>query len=370
MPIYKIDGRKNGLQKYRVEVNITAANGKYKKIVRTAYGLQEAKQKEKEISAAQAAGSGSMTVQELYEKYISQLEVRETTKAKSISILKNHVLPTQKDIRLNKLNKSTLLAWKTETQQKGSLSIRMLQNIYKTYAAMLNFAVKMEYIPKNHLTEVGNFKDVYFSPAPEKLRYYTAEQYLKYNAAMLSCNDTLQDCCFYVFFSLAFYTGMRKGEINALKWSDIEGNIIHVRRSVSQKVKGKSIVETPPKTKTSYRDLQAPEPLAAILAAHKERLEKLDGFSSDWRVCGGPECLSDTSIENHNIKYSKLAGLPHITIHEFRHTHASILCNAGINIQEVARRLGHSNVQVTWQTYSHLYPREEERAVAIFDNIK
>lgn len=369
MPIYKIDGKKDGLQKYRVEVNTTTSNGKHKKLVRVAYGLQEAKIKEKELSAAQASGSGSMTVQELYNKYIAQIEVRETTKDKTISVFKNHILPTQKDIRLNKLNKPNFIEWKTQFQD-SNLSIRMLQNIYRTYSTLLNWAVKMEYLPKNHLSEVGNFKDVYFTPSAEKIRYYTADQYLKYNAAMLACNDTLQDYCFYVFFSIAFYTGMRKGEINALRWSDIDNNIIHVRRSISQKIKGKAIVETPPKTKTSYRDLQMPKPLFDILKTHKERLKKLDGFSEDWRVCGGSDCLSDTNIENHNIKYSKLAGLPHITIHEFRHTHASILCNAGINIQEIARRLGHSNVQITWQTYSHLYPKEEERAISILDKIK
>ena len=64
------------------------------------------------------------------------------------------------------------------------------------------------------------------------------------------------------------------------------------------------------------------------------------------------------------------AGLPHIRIHDFRHTHATLLANEGINIQEIARRLGHSNVEQTWNTYSHLYPREEERAVAILDSLR
>ena len=73
--------------------------------------------------------------------------------------------------------------------------------------------------------------------------------------------------------------------------------------------------------------------------------------------------------ENHNKIFAKAAGLPHIRIHDFRHTHASLLVNEGINIQEIARRLGHSDVQMTWNTYSHLYPREEERAVAILDKI-
>jgi integrase len=58
-----------------------------------------------------------------------------------------------------------------------------------------------------------------------------------------------------------------------------------------------------------------------------------------------------------------------IRIHDYRHSHVSVLANNGINIQEIARRLGHSKVDMTWNTYSHLYPREEERAVDVLNNI-
>jgi len=58
-----------------------------------------------------------------------------------------------------------------------------------------------------------------------------------------------------------------------------------------------------------------------------------------------------------------------ISIHSYRHSHASLLANEGINIQEIARRLGHARVEMTWNTYSHLYPREEERAVEILNRI-
>ena len=64
------------------------------------------------------------------------------------------------------------------------------------------------------------------------------------------------------------------------------------------------------------------------------------------------------------------AGVKAIRVHDFRHSHASLLANEGINIQEIARRLGHAKISMTWDTYSHLYPREEERAVKILNNIK
>ncbi len=79
--------------------------------------------------------------------------------------------------------------------------------------------------------------------------------------------------------------------------------------------------------------------------------------------------MRDTTLENRNAQYASRAGVKKIRIHDFRHSHASLLANEGINIQEIARRLGHSNIEITWNTYSHLYPREEERAVEILNKI-
>lgn len=69
-------------------------------------------------------------------------------------------------------------------------------------------------------------------------------------------------------------------------------------------------------------------------------------------------------------KFSSAAGVKKIRLHDFRHSHASLLANEGINIQEIARRLGHSNVEITLRTYSHLYPREAERAVGVLNRVK
>ena len=98
--------------------------------------------------------------------------------------------------------------------------------------------------------------------------------------------------------------------------------------------------------------------------------QEIDSYNEDFRVCGGPKCLRDTSIENKNKLFAKAAHLPHIRIHDFRHSHASLLANEGINIQEIARRLGHSKIEITWNTYSHLYPREEKHAIQVLNKIQ
>lgn len=374
MPINKTGVKKDGRQQYRVRVNYTDAAGKAHQIERTAYGLAEAQAMEQSLIAEykeKRTASARLTVRQLYDEYdvYHSHETRRTSHDSTMRSLRLRVLPTMGDYRLDKLSQAALAQWKNEIAATN-LSIVTKQNAYGAFVSMLNYAIKMEYISKNPLTVLGNFRDAEAVDKPEeKIQYYTPEQFRQYIAVAHSRADSVIDWGYYVFFCIAFYTGARKGEINALKWSDLDGNIMHIRRSIAQKLKGGD-VETPPKNKSSYRDLQIPAPLMKILEEHKERQKSASRlFSDDYRICGGERPLRDTSIENHNAAFAEAAGLPHIRIHDFRHTHASLLVNEGINIQEIARRLGHSNVQMTWNTYSHLYPREEERAVEILNKI-
>lgn len=374
MPIYKMNGKKDGKQQYRVRINYIDSNGKSKQIDRVAYGSAEAKDLERELSQEykNPTTSNRLTVQQLYDEYMANVkhDIRATSYATKQKTLDGKVLPYVKDIKLDKLTKQKIQDWKTEIN-KLDISVQTKRNAFREFRAMINYAIKMDYLAKNPLTAVGNFTDAYLERIDQKLQYYTPEQFILYiseakkNAEL---SGSLTDWGYYVFFNIAFYTGMRKGEINALKWSDIDSEILHVRRSISQKVSGGDI-ETPPKNKSSYRDLQMPLPLIKILNEHKERQKREKRFTDDFRVCGGVQCLRDTSISNKNIQFAQAAGLPVIRVHDFRHTHASLLVNEGINIQEIARRLGHAQIEMTWNTYSHLYPREEERAVSILNKV-
>jgi len=239
---------------------------------------------------------------------------------------------------------------------------------------MLNYAVKMEYLPKNPISKIDNFKDT--STLKTEMTYYTAREFAQFISTAKrmiqereASHGVLSEWDYYVFFNIAFYTGLRKGEINALKWSDLDGAYLSVKRSISQKLKGEDI-ETPPKNKSSIRTLQIPLPLIKILDEHKRRQAQcFKNFSDDFRICGGERSLRDTTIEKRNKLYAELSGVKKIRIHDYRHSHASILANEKINIQEVARRLGHARIEMTWNAYSHLYPREEERAVEVLNSV-
>lgn len=378
MPITKDDRvpKKNGLACYRVRVNYIDADGKPRQIERRVWGKSEAELVEHqlitEFKDKRILLASKMTVQELHDKFkeYHATETRQSTHATTMKTLRLYVLPYLKDQQIYKLTQSVLADWKVEIN-KLDIAIQTKQVIYKTFVTMLNYAVKMGFIPKNNLSVLGNFKDTSVADKPsEKIRYYTAEQFEKFISIAREDCKSVVDWGYYVFFCIAFLTGARKGEINALKWSDIDGNILHIRRSITQKLKGGD-VETAPKNKSSIRDLQLPAPLIEVLDEHKKRQQEAAPrhFTEDFRICGGLIPLRDSSIDSRNRTYAEKAGLPRIKIHDYRHSHVSLLANEGINIQEVARRLGHANVQETWNTYCHLYPREEERAVEILNKI-
>lgn len=376
MPIYKTGKVENGKAQYRVVVNYTDDNGVMHRPSRCVYGKKEASELEAKLKQQAKDGTdrGKMTVRQLYDEYIEskKIDVRDSSLQKTKSILKNHVLNTDlAKKRINKLSKQDLNEWKKEIGKKP-IMVSTKNNAYRELNTLLNYAVnKMEYIPKNPLKSIGRFKDPELVAACKKVRYYTPEQFKEYIAAAESCRKTMLDfgCC--VFFYIAFYTGMRKGEIHALKWSDIKGDTIYITRSLSQKTKNPdgSYKEGAPKNETSIRDIQMPDKLIDILAEHRRLMERSYDDVEDFRVCGGIKPISDSTLSNRNKQYADMANLPHRTIHEFRHSHASVLCNANINIMEIARRLGHKDPQMTWKIYAHLYPQVKEAAVSVLNSI-
>ena len=379
MPYYKIKGeKKDGYQKYRVVVNYTDGSGKKKTLERKVYGLAQAKEAEEALRASLAVPTETktpaLTVSGLWDLYKERRkrEIRASTLAKKTSIIKTHIEPLIGKIPLSSLTKSDLTQWRTKMLENEGIRTVMRNNAYKELRALLNFAVSENLIPANPLHGIPLFRDPYKKTVSETIRYYTKEEFQKYIAAAKEWTekrDDLQGWGIYVFFNLAYYTGMRKGEINALRWSDLDGNTIRVRRSISQKIKGVRITETPPKNESSVRRLQMPTPLATLLDEHRERQKGDKRWSEEYRICGGPDVIPDTTLEKANQLFAETASIKKITIHEFRHSHASLLCNAGINIKEIARRLGHANVEITWRTYAHLYPAEEEKAIAILNKI-
>ena len=393
MPLRKINNKKkkNGLLPYSVRVNFTDVNGEHQSVERTVYGYDEAVLKEQELIAeyknTKIAPSSRITVKNLIEEYekVHSQDTKKGSHDTTMRILKQRVEPILGEKRLDKLTKKDLEDWKTEInkqkllkgENKGEegISLRTKRNAYKTLMSLLNFAVDMGYISQNPLKTVKNFKDVNRGYIKKEMQVYTEEQFKDFIKVAENHCQTIQDWNYYVFFCILFFMGLRKGECYGLTWGDIEGDIMHIRRSVSQKVKdedGNDYVDTP-KTYNSIRDILIPELLVTILNDHKKRQQDAtrELFSEDFKVCGhGYRAIRDSTVDSRNQQFAEEAHLPHIRIHDFRHSHATFLINNGVNFIAVSRRLGHANITETLNTYSHLYKTTEQEALAILNGLK
>lgn len=371
MPIYKINGeKKDGLQKYKVRVNYTDSFGAHKQLTRVAWGKDAAAVLERELTqqAQNRQVTADLTVDQLFAIYFDsvQHEIRRTSLSKKQSAFKYHISPFLGKVNIKKLDVKILNSWKNYINEKD-LAFISKKNTYKELNACLNFAVKTEYLATNPLLKVDNFRNAY----DEKTRvdFYTPEEFQKYIAAALSCAVTDNYYDYYVFFNIAYFTGARKGEIHALRWTNFDGQYIDIKKSITQKLK-QGDIETPPKNKSSIRKVRLPQPLIDILTQHRRRQQSaVKDWNENGFICGYYTPLRDTSIDLQNRKYARMADVKRIRIHDFRHSHASLLINANISPLQVAQRLGHATVDQTLKTYSHLFPNEEERTIQVLNNI-
>ena len=166
-------------------------------------------------------------------------------------------------------------------------------------------------------------------------------------------------------------TGMRKGEVLGLRWQDLdlESGIIHVAQTAGT-VHKKGTVFSEPKTDQSRRSIGLPASVVAVLKEHQkkqERYKDFDGFTDQDLVFStkrGTPFGSRNILTYFHTALDK-AGLPKVSIHSLRHFHASMLLKAGAHPKIVQSRLGHSQIGMTMDLYSHLMPGMDDQATAM-----
>jgi integrase len=169
-------------------------------------------------------------------------------------------------------------------------------------------------------------------------------------------------------YYVAVYLGLREGELLGLRWADVDlsGGLLRVRQQVQQPQTGAPFIKEL-KTKNARRDLDLPAELVTVLRAHhdRQRIESRD--KEGWNPHGlvfpstaGTPIRARNLIESYK-KLLKRASLPDRTIHDLRHTAATIMFDRGLALLEVSRILGHASVAVTEQVYVHWIPAKAGR---------
>jgi integrase len=278
-------------------------------------------------------------------------------------LLRLHVRPylgnkPLQSIRAEELNK-------LYAQLHQTLAARTVKHVHRLLHRIFGHATKWGNVKRNIVTLVDSPK----VPATEAAVLQAIE--IPQMFAALRGHEL------YSLTVTAFGTGMRRGELCALRWQDVDldGAILRVERSLEETRKSGLRFKEPKSTRSRRAISLSPAVVAELRAHWKAQQEQrlalgLGKAPSDalvfCRFDGSPYWPDRLTAVFSTAMAS--AGLPHVTLHTLRHTHASQLITSGMDILTVSRRLGHSSAAITLGVYGHLMSTED-RAADIMENV-
>jgi integrase len=271
-----------------------------------------------------------------------------------------YIIPRLGNVKLEKLKPAhiqTLYSSMAET-----LKPTTIHKVHKILKASLDQAVKFGYIKQNPALYVEKPKET-----KAEIQVWTEGQVQHFL-------QLTKKSRYHIAFLLAVTTGMRRGEILGLRWQDIdfEERTLSIRQTLSAQNK----LMATAKTKSSQRSIHLDEHTMEELKQHrlrilKEKMRQGEAYNDHDLVC----CtVTGKPTSNENFwqvwtGYLKQSGLPHIRFHDLRHTHATLMLKAGIHPKIVAERLGHANVNITLNTYSHVVKGMQQEAADVIGSM-
>lgn len=295
--------------------------------------------------------SETITFAEFYDIYFQDMEVR--LKPSSLSS-KRHIF-SQKILPF--FGRLPMCAITTQHVRKWQ-SVILRQNYSPAYqqlidfqlSALMNYAQRYYDFP-NPCTKAGHIG----SSQKKTVNFWTLEEYEQF----ITCfsNDTEA----FTAFEILYWTGMRQGELLALTPADIDAahRQIHITKSYTQ-VDGKDIISTP-KTKKSVRAVDIPQFL----------LDEIH-FYIRTRTIMPDQRLFERTRHYLFFKLKKGcddSGVHKIRTHDLRHSHVSLLINAGFSALDIAERVGHESVSTTLDVYAHFFPDQQQMLVERLDEL-
>jgi integrase len=277
--------------------------------------------------------------------------VRQSTYDRDTNLVNNHIKPVLGSLKLKKLNSAHVQNFYRNRLDTG-LSASTVRKIHDILRRGLAQAVDW------HLTQ-RNVADVVKPPrpVPKEIVALSADETRRLLDA--AAEDRLE-----ALYVLAVHTGMRQGEMLALRWQDvdIENAVLSVRRTLTRR--GGKVAFGEPKTKKSRRSIRLTPQAVDALRAHLERQLRDMEILGDHYQDQGLIFTTDTGapINPSNLRQRsftpllKRAGLPHMRFHDLRHTCATLLLSRGVHPKFVQELLGHATIAITLDTYSHVIP--------------
>ena len=259
----------------------------------------------------------------------------------------------------------------TEKQRKdgveGGIGPSTVRRYTTVLRSILTMAYKLDFIDE----DVGNSRKIEFPKEQHtELEVYTLEEV----SDILKALET-EPINIRTLIEIAIFTGMRRGEIVGLKWNDVdlEGQKIHVRRSIYKPKNGKA-QEKEPKSKYGIRTISIPEQLCQTIKAYKAQQDRHKSFLGDgWKNLNYVFTEEDGYVMNPHTptkqfsKFLKRHGIRHLKFHGLRHTSATMLLANGCDIKTVSTRLGHSDIDTT-NIYVHALESTDRHAAQTFES--
>jgi len=301
----------------------------------------------------------------------ASMNVTDRTLESYASIVERHLIPSLGKVVLTDLHPLHIQDYygmkrlKGRTDGKGGLSGRSIVYQHRILSKSLDHAVKMGLVVRNVAQAVDPprvAKVTMSTLSPEEVTRFL---------------DAAKETEHYVYFATLLYTGLRRGELLALRWRnlDLQRATLTVVETAYKLGDGRYIIKEP-KTPQSRRSVTLPPSLVELVRAYRIDQELLRiqlGISLNTddfvfvRPDGSPVNPNAVTLAFRRIV--RKAMLKHVRIHDLRHTHATLMLKAGVHPKVVSERLGHANIGITLDTYSHVLPGLQEAAAEKFDSM-
>ncbi len=307
------------------------------------------------------------TVKQLCERWLAvhKPTVRHSTYLTYRSAIEKHILPAFGHLALRKLTAQDLDVFYARKAEEG-LSSSRIRGIHTIIYMALQQAVRWRLIARNVSQEISTLPR---DTRPQERQTLTPEQAQK-------LLEAAQGHRLEAMITLALATGMRRGELLALRWQDIDwqNKHVNVRRSVSRLPGGYQVSE--PKTASGKRRITLPPFVLAALERHRlrQRETKVKAGSAwedhDLVFCNTyGRFLNSASLYDLFTALVKKAGLPPMRFHDLRHSAATILMTMKVPVKVIQELLGHSSSSITLNVYGHVLPTMQDAAMDTMERL-